>query len=188
LIPGFIAITLRAMEFVSPDPNATVRAANVRATLDAFRLLPEVGRRLIEKHDLRLEDLQPDAFIPVQRWLDALREVQTTVGPSKVREVGRHIIANAEFPPHFKDAEEILLELDTIYYLNHQGNVGHYRVSRQASGLIEVRCETPYPRTFEWGLVEGICRHPRARGRYEVGYLEAPTDGDLTCTLKVRRT
>ena len=63
------------MEFVSPDPNATVRAANVKATLDAFKLVPSMGLKLIEKHQLNFDDMTPDNFIPVQRWLDQRRDL-----------------------------------------------------------------------------------------------------------------
>jgi hypothetical protein len=50
-----------------------------------------------------------------------------------------------------------------------------------------VRCETPYPRHFERGLVEGICRHKLARGRAaSVDYEDGPPGADLTCALTVR--
>jgi hypothetical protein len=174
------------MDFVCPDPQALVRAANVRATLDAFKIVPDLGRRLVEKHQLAIDDLRPDHFIVVQRWLDALKEIQEAFGTEKLRTVGRNIIENADFPPSFRDAESILLALDEIYYVNHRGNVGHYLVKKDDAG-ITVRCETPYPRDFEWGLVEGICRHARAGGRYTVGYTPGPAGGRLTCTLRVQR-
>lgn len=176
------------MDFICRDPKALVRAANVRSTLAAFRLLPDLGRRIVEKHALSIEDMRPDLFIPVQRWLDALREIQDSIGSQKLREVGRNIIENAEIPSSFTNAESILLALDQIYYLNHKGDVGHYIVSRKSDSVIEVRCETPYPRMFERGLIEGICSHKRAGGRFTVDYVPGPTTGDLTCTLLVQRT
>jgi hypothetical protein len=180
------AILNCAMEFVCPDPTATVRAANVKATLDAFTLVPHVGRRLIARHGLELDDLGPDEFILVQRWLDALREIQHAVGPDKVRDVGRNIIESAAFPPSFPGAEAILLDLDDIYHRNHRGDVGRYVVSREGAAIV-VRCETPYPSMFEWGLVDGICRNARAGGRFDVQYDPGPAGGDLTCTLRVQR-
>jgi hypothetical protein len=176
----------RAMEFVCPDPSARVRAANVRATLEAFKLVPELGRRLVQKHQLDISE-RPDHFILVQRWLDTLREIQDTLGYEKVRTVGRHIIEAGHFPPHFADAESILLALDDIYYLNHRGNVGHYFPKRLSDGSIVVRCETPYPRTFEYGLIDGICRHPKIGGGFIVQYDPGPIAGHVTCTLRVRR-
>lgn len=176
------------MDFVCRDPSATVRAANVRSTLEAFQLVPSMGRRLIERHRLNVEGLGPDQFVPVQRWLEALREVQEDVGQSMVRSVGARVVENADFPRAFPDVESILLGLDAIYHLNHRGDVGHYHSSRQADGSIVVRCETPYPRQFELGLVEGICRTRSAKGvLYAVDYLAGPLDAELTCTLTVRR-
>jgi hypothetical protein len=174
------------MEFICADPRALVRAANVQATLAAFKLVPDVGRRLVEKHALDIEELTPDKFIPVQRWLDALKEIQDTVGPAKVKDVGRNIVVSADFPPVFANAQAILLALDEIYHLNHKGEIGHYRVSQNAkTGVIELRCETPYPRMFEWGLVEGICRNKRVGGNYDIDYEPGPPKADLSCTIRV---
>jgi hypothetical protein len=175
------------MEFVCRDPNAVVRAANVQATLDAFKLLPVIGRKLIAQHGLTVDDLAADKFIRVQRWLDALKDIQDTVGPDKVRAVGRNIVEVANFPPEFTDAESILMALDDVYQLNHHGDVGHYYTSRAPDGAIVVRCETPYPRMFEWGLIEGICRNPQAHGRFDIQYEPGPPDADVTCTLRVHR-
>jgi hypothetical protein len=174
------------MEFVCRDPNATVRAANVRATLDAFLLVPSVGERIVAQHKLDVGDLKPDKFVPVQRWLDALKQIQDTVGNGVVRHVGTRIIENADFPPHFRTVEAILESLDAIYHQNHRGEVGHYYCERKNDSLV-IRCETPYPRHFEWGLVEGICRNEKAAGRrYSVGFEPGPLGGDLTCTVTVR--
>ena len=174
------------MDYVCKDPNGLVRAANVKATLDAFTLTPALGFRIIERYNLQLDDLRPDHFIPVQLWLDALRDIENEVGPAKLRHVGRNVVENADIPA--ADTESILMNLDDIYYLNHKGDVGHYRTSRRKDGTIEVRCETPYPRNFEWGLVEGFCRNKVAHGkRYLVEYIDGPRTGDLTCTLLVRR-
>jgi hypothetical protein len=174
------------LEFICPDRTATVRAANVRATLDAFKLTPSMGRHLMERHQLKLDDLRPDNLVLVQRWLDALLEIQNQVGSNVLRQVGAHIIENADFPPNFPDIPSILLALDEIYHLNHRGEVGHYRVSKGSGGKIVVRCETPYPRQFERGLIEGICRHRRGAGRrFVVDYADGPAGGDLTCTLTV---
>lgn len=177
------------MEFVCRDPKATVRAANVRATLDAFRLMPDVGRRLVEKHALSVTDLKPDKFILVQRWLDILAAIQRDVGANKLRSVGWGIIESADFPPHLDDPEDVLLELDAIYRMNHRGDVGRYVVARRPDGTIEVRCETPYPRMFERGLVEGVTKSSKFRrsGTFSVDYVEAEVPGDLTCTMYVRR-
>lgn len=175
------------MEFRCPDPEAVVRAANVRATLDAFKLVPSIGRRIIERHALHVDDLLPDHFVRVQLWLDALKDIQSAVGVAVVRDVGARIIANADFPPQYASASEILLALDEIFYLNHKGDVGHYRTSRAPDGAITVRCETPYPRHFEWGLIEGITRNERVKDRiYGIEYIDGPPAGDLTCTLIVR--
>ena len=174
------------MDFVCKDPDGMVRAANVRATLEAFKLVPAAGLRIIERHDVRTDHLRPGAFIHVQKWLNALKDIESDVGPAKLRHVGRNIVQSAEIP--VASCESLLLGLDAVYQMNRRGNVGHYRTTQYADGTIEVRCETPYPRNFEWGLIEGFCQN-KAIGeeRYAVEYIDGPKHGDLTCTLLVRR-
>jgi hypothetical protein len=176
------------MELRCPDPTATVRAENVRATLEAFRLIPSAGKRLVEKHRLKVDDLRPGNTILVQQWLDALGEIQARVGPDVLRSVGTSVVERALFPDRFETVESVLLALDEIYYLNHRGNVGHYRCRRLDGDAVEVVCATPYPRHFERGLVEGIARNRRLTGgnRYYVQYIEG--DGVAsTCTLIARK-
>lgn len=176
------------MEFVCNDPNAMVRAANVKATLDAFNLVPELGKKIVEAHKLNIEDLRPENMVPVQRWLDALREIQHRVGIALIQNVGRNIIVNADFPPHFESVEQVLEALDTVYHMNHTGDVGHYRFEKKGAAVV-VHCETPYPRGFELGLIEGIADNPRlTRGnRYFVTCEDAPPGGLRTCSVTVRR-
>jgi hypothetical protein len=177
------------MDFVCKDPKAQVRAANVRATLDAFKLVPTMGQRLIKKHKLNVQDLQPDRYVPVQNWLDALQEIQYEVGREKVRAVGRGIVENANFPPHFTDAETMLMASNDIYRMNHRGDVGQYVVTRLPDNVIRIQCCTPYPRMFEWGVIEGMTKNNKYqhRGVFQVDYEDGPLDADMTCTLYVKR-
>ena len=151
------------MEFVCTDPNAEVRAANITATLVAMQSTPMVAERTLKRYGLRAEDLTPDGFVRVQTWLDMLRDLQSQAGFAALRRVGRNIIERAEFPANFSTVEGVLRALDDIYYMNHRGDVGHYRVREQDNGRLVVRCETPYPRHFERGLIEGtcICQRPQ---------------------------
>lgn len=158
----------------------------MRATLDAFSFRPALGQRIVQKHDLWEHKLEPYAFVPVQRWLDALHEIQRTVGPAIVRRIGRALIDRADVPRSLSTPEALLEKLDDIHQANHRGQVGRYRVSR-IDGLLVVACETPYPRAFEHGLVEGICERAKRAGRaFDLAFDEGPPNADLTCTMRVR--
>ena len=176
------------MEFFCSDPQAMVRAGNVQATLNAFKLQPLYAKTLLAPFGLNVEDVQPEQFVPVQRWLDAMKHLQKELGDFVLRQVGQAVAESAVFPQELSSVEAVLEALDAVYYLNHRGNVGHYHVSRGADGSITVRCETPYPRQFERGLIEGFTRHPKlTQGkRYLAQYTEAPARSRHTCTLTVR--
>ncbi len=159
----------------------------MRATLEAFELVPSFGERLLRKHGFELDRLDSSGYVLVQKWLDMLKEIQRDVGREVLRGVGSKIVSNAKFPPELDSVPAVLQGLDHAYQLNHRGDVGHYR-SDEVDGTIVIRCETPYPRDFERGLVEGICEHPRlTKGvSYLVDYVPAPEPGVLTCTMTVR--
>jgi hypothetical protein len=176
------------MEFVCTDPRAMVRATNVRATLDAFKQQPLFAKTLLAPFDLNVENASPEQYVPVQRWLDAMRHLQQELGTFVLRQVGNNVLDNAMIPPELNSVESMLEALDNIYYLNHRGNVGHYHVTRDPDGSITVRCETPYPRQFERGLIEGIARHPKLTHgkRYAVQYADGKPGTKHSCTLTVR--
>lgn len=175
------------MEFRCSDPNAQVLAGNVLATLNSFKLVPSVGRRLVERHNLALDRVLPTAYLPVQRWLDALADIQQEVGPNTVRRVGATIVDTAPLPPHMKTREIVLASLNDIFYSYHKGDVGRYVVSTDQQGIITVHCETPYPRNFEWGIVDGIARTARFPGkRYTVEFIDLGGNATRTCTLRAQ--
>ncbi|MBL4687153.1 MAG: hypothetical protein JKY37_21330 [Nannocystaceae bacterium] len=156
--------------------------------MDAFRLRPSLGERLIKSHGLELEDVGPESFIEVQRWLNALKDLRETVGPNVLHRVGMAMLKLAEFPPQFDKLDMVLENLDAIYYANHKGDVGHYFTSKRSDGSWEVRCETPYPREFERGATEGLVQRPMFTkdGTYRVEFTDGPPDSDVTCTMVVR--
>lgn len=175
------------MEFVCKDPLATVRGANVKATLAGFQTMQSAGQWLIRQHGIEPEQLSPDARVPVQAWLDAMRQLQERSGGRLLEGIGRAIIEAAHFPPELDSVEKVVMALDTIYYLNHEGDVGHYHVERGDDGELVVECSTPYPRAFEHGLLQGIASHPRLTGAksYAVEYVELE-QGDRTCRITLR--
>ena len=177
------------MEFVCADPDAEVRAANVRATLGAFQLAPTRGRELLERHGIAIEALRPEAFVPLQLWLEALRDVQRDFGPGKLRLVGSFAVENAYIPAVFVDAEALVTAIDDLHRKNHRGDAGGYAVERRTDGALEVRCRTPYPQMFELGLVDGLCNNQRFRrtGRFDLELLDAPAGRGDGCTIVVRR-
>ena len=176
------------MEFIAPDPKASIRTANVAATLAAFRLVPRVAADILERHHLGEAVRRVSPWTPIQNYLDALRDIQDVVGSVKVRDVGRGIIEHADFPPQFQSVPDVLLALQTIYMVNHRGNVGEYRSARRPDGGVDVTCATPYPRAFEHGLVLGITSH-RGFGatRWNVEFKEGPPSSDVTCVLSVTK-
>lgn len=175
------------MEYVVKDLNAQVRAGNIRSTLDAFALVPNVLKKLMDKNGLVVDDHDLDRFVPIHPWMATLKDIGARVGDGTLQSVGRLVIDNARFPPAFDSVQSVLLRLDDIYRLNHHGDVGRYVCRPVAGDGVEVACETPYPRAFERGLIEGIARHARLTGgkHYKVDYEPGAAGSDRTCLVTV---
>ncbi|MEO6950254.1 MAG: hypothetical protein ABI321_00470 [Polyangia bacterium] len=177
------------MEYVSHDPRAKVRSPDILFIVESFQFAPSLVDVLLKKHGLDRSSFGVAEYVPLQNALDMLKEIEERVGREKLRQLGNTTVEAAMFPPQFVDVESVLLALDMIYSINHLGEVGHYHSKQLVDGAIEVRCETPYPRAFERGVIEGIARNPNlVKGkRYDVEYIEGPMGGDLSCTCIVRR-
>ena len=177
------------MEYVSHDPRAKVRAPNLLFLVESFQFAPSLVDELLAKHDMERSMFANGVYMPLQNALDLLREVEQRVGPAKLQQMGSKASQAVVFPTSLDTVEKVLLALDSIYSLHHRGDVGHYHSRALADGAIEVRCETPYPRAYEHGIIEGFTLNPSvAKGqRYLVEYVDGPVGGDLSCICTVRR-
>lgn len=173
------------MELISSDPSACVRGFNIGATVAAFGLLPAVGDTVLARNGITRSQLTQDTMVPLQHWLNALADIRNMLGSEALRAVGRKVTSYALLPRELDTVERVLLALDAVYYANHSGDVGHYRVSRSGADIV-IRCETPYPAELEHGLIEGFVANPSlGRKRYAVE-LVMGDDITHTCTLIVR--
>ena len=166
------------------DPLPKVRTGNVQSTLNAFLMARSILQKYMTQHRLELTE-NPEEFVPLQPWLNVLREIHQKVGEGSLRAVGAQIIHTANFPPMLNSVDAVLMKLDEIYRINHQGAVGRYRSRKLPDGSVEVCCETPYPRSFERGLIEGICWNKKlSNGRsYSVNYEDGLPGSSMTCKL-----
>jgi hypothetical protein len=177
------------MEYVSHDPRAKVRAPNLLFLVESFQFAPSLVDELLKNHGMDRSMFAMGAYTPLQSALDLLREVEQRVGPAKLQQMGSKSSQAVTFPAEFDTVEKLLLALDMIYSLHHLGDVGHYHTRQLPDGAIEVRCETPYPRAYEHGVIEGFTLNPAlAKGqRYLVDYVDGPVGTDLSCICTVRK-
>ena len=140
------------------DDGVEVNGRTVLANVDgipdtfeeqAFEILAENG----------IEDPDPEGWYSQQAWLDSLEQIEDEVGESTVKNIGKSIPENAEWPPGVTTVVGGLESIDEAYRANHRGGeIGHYAAERVDDGTIEVRCDNPYPCTFDQGLIESAAK------------------------------
>ena len=130
---------------------------------------------------------QPGQWFKQQDWLDAFKEIATTLGPTNLRFIGKAIIKSAQFPPieTNKQAYEIV---DIAYHMNHKdGEIGYYKLISYDENNKTAIMETnnPYPNDFDSGIFLGVFEKQRPPGGYSptVTYLETD-NGKVEFTIK----
>jgi hypothetical protein len=120
-----------------------------------------------------IEDLDSETWYPQDAYLDAYRRIADRVGDQTLRQIGRSIPTNAEWPPGVDGPLAGLESLDEAYQLNHRGGeIGSYDVRETGDDAATVRCRTPYPCVYDQGILTATAE------RFADGYAELTEVGD----------
>lgn len=73
--------------------------------------------------------------------------------------IGECVPRNSQFPSSIQSFADGLRNLNRAYQLNHLGgDIGEYVVEQRSDSEFLVRCETPYPNQFNYGLIKGLAK------------------------------
>lgn len=134
-----------------------------------------------------IEPLEPDRWYSQQAYLDAYEKIASRVGEQTLKQTGRSIPENAEWPPGVDGPLAGLESLDDAYNLNHRGGeIGAYELRETSDGSATVHCRTPYPCVYDQGILTATVE------RFTDGYAdltevgeECREDGAEACTYRV---
>lgn len=144
----------RFAELQLEDTNAMVIGKTMLGFITCLRkdsILP-----LLEKHGLT--DINPEAWYPLSRWLNVLREIRNST--YDLVSIGMSIIDNAPFPESFATMpfQDILAAIDVNYRSHHQGDVGTYDMQFLDDHHAVVEVNIPYPDDLVYGSYWQLCR------------------------------
>ncbi|BDU73016.1 hypothetical protein [Mesoterricola silvestris] len=174
--------------FEAASQEVEVNGETVLSVVAGLSFGADRARRVLASHGI--EDPQPGAWFPQQRWLDAFREIAGTLGPNTLYAIGLRIPDRALFPEGPASMEEALAAIDTAYRMNHRGGpIGSYRFQALGPRCGRVVCDNPYPSDFDRGLIMAVAERHKPRGSTPEVTLEPdlPTrkTGGETCTFRV---
>lgn len=158
---------------------------------------------IIERYGLQTNN---GAWNDLQSLLNALKEVEETIGEMNLFLIGKSIIEGTSFPP-MDGLKNALESIDVAYHMNHRKNgkvmfdpnsgqmmegIGHYKVTKfdEASREAVMVCQTPYPSKFEEGLIVQVVRTFKPKDSIKTKVVldetkETRRKGGETCTFKI---
>ncbi len=114
---------------------------------------------LLEKYGLN--NVQKGQYYPLNKYLLLLFDIEERM-PTVLKNIGKHIISEALFPPDVTNFEQALRTSDAGYYMNHKGaendEIGHYLFKKQSEKCFHLIVDCPYPCIFDEGVILGIAQ------------------------------
>ncbi len=177
------------MEFQAFQPGIEVYGVSIHAIVDAFKLFPSIALKRLAAHGIGTVrgrgdvEIDTDAWYPQQAWLDAFRDIATSVGTQALFQIGQHVPKHAVFPPSITDIRSAVASIDIAYHMNHRKRgvpmfdpktgikregIGHYGCDPIAGkNEIHSLCHNPYPCDFDHGILTAMAQRFEKRARVE---------------------
>ena len=139
------------------SPDAEVVGQAILVFLEGMSSFHSMALQILEEQGIN--DIQPDGWYPMQAYLNAYRHIAEKVGPATLKMIGKQVPELALWPPEVNSIETALTSIDVAYHMNNRGsNVGSYRFEKTGESTGKMVCHTPYPCSFDQGLVGATAR------------------------------
>ncbi len=146
-------------QFEAFDDGVEVDGQAVRSMLAGVGELSSVfEKRMQETLDEKgIGEPQPGEWYPQQAYLDSFKSVADTIGPQTLRNIGKKIPENAEWPPGIDTVGKGLQSIEEAYQMNHRGGeIGYYEFEETGPNERLVYCKNPYPCDLDVGLITAV--------------------------------
>lgn len=158
------------------------------AALNSFILALGHSETIIRKllSDAGVTEIDPHRWYDFD-WASGLYfKIAAEVGQAAITEVGRSIIATAEFPPDIDGIESLLMSLGAAYQLNARGpDIGVITCEIEDEHSATLVLTPRFPCALHIGIVEGACARYGAKALIEHGVDGCVDTGDPACTYHV---
>lgn len=104
-----------------------------------------------------ITNLEANEWYPMTSTLAVFEEIADTVGENTIREVGKQIPKEAEWPPSIETVEGGITSIGEAYEMNHRGGeIGYYEAEPLEEQTVKVTCKNPYSCSFDRGILKGV--------------------------------
>ena len=163
--------------FVAKTANAEVNGETVNSIVDGMGTFKAKAIEILSKNGIK--DPKPGMWYSQQNWLNAFKEISTTIGSNTLYAIGLKIPENAKFPPQIDSIEKGLGAIDMAFHMNHRINgkvlfdpqtgtihegIGHYIFEKTGEKEAKMTCPNSYPCDFDRGIIDGMARKFKPAG------------------------
>lgn len=176
-------------EFVAFNASIEVNGQTILSVLDGMAGFETSAKSILAKNGIN--NPVPDEWYPQQAWLNAFKEISSSIGERTLINIGMKIPENAQWPPNVNSLETAFASVDIAYHMNHRINgeplfnpdtgtmkegIGHYGYEKTGDKEITMTCENPYPCAFDKGIIKSVANKFKPLGA-KVNLKEAVTTG-----------
>jgi len=114
---------------------------------------------IMKKHGL--DEIKADEWYPIQKWLDVLKEIDTSASFLDLVSIGMRQIENIDWPPELLSLSliDFLQGINEDYQQYYRGtDVGEIKVERLSDTAIIVTLRVPEPDDLWYGNLYAIAR------------------------------
>lgn len=154
------------------------------------KILSEYGFTNVEK----------GKFYSCSNYLRLLKTIHEKM-PLSLRDFGRAIFSQAEWPKHIDTFEKAMMSIDIAFHMNHRKNgrlmydpatgameegIGHYLAEKTGSNAYRLTCDNVYPCPFDIEIIEGMAKSFKKNLSISHESSECRMKGALKCVYSIR--
>jgi len=144
-------------QFKAFSSNSEVIGQGILVLLEGMSTFRPMALQILKEQGI--SDVRADKWYSLQAYLDAYRRIAEKVGPTTLKMIGKKAPELALWPPQVNSIETALASIDVAYRMNNRGgNIGSYKFEKTGERTAKMVCHTPYPCSFDSGLVEATAK------------------------------
>ncbi len=174
--------------FKSPSPGVLIFGTSILSMVDGMGAFKNSALKILEENGI--ENIKPKSLYSQQKFLNSLKIIYEKLGDVTIKVIGMKIPEKVQLPLNIETIEQVLHSIDRIYNMNHQGgDCGSYKFKKTGNTEGVMVVDTPYPCTFDMGLIEAFMNKFREDGtipQIKHHSEECRMEGALSCVYRVK--
>lgn len=148
------------MTISTTEPDGDVRGEMVQVCIDGvMSVFQNRMRDMLDEEGIERPDPQPEEWYPLAKFRRVLVAVEQNAGENALEKVGESTPRFVDWPSASESPSDGLAQLADLYDTEHRSAPGDYTFESTGETTARIVSTTPYPPTWESGLIKGTAQH-----------------------------